>query len=75
MTTTNRPPFDAQKDARTANELAAWAELLELCEDDCQVFQTTAAMRSAIIKVEKQLDRLHAIEATAHQLATMITGE
>jgi len=61
--------MDAHKDARTQAELAAWALLVELCEDDCVVFETTADMRAAVLKVEKQLKRLHGVEQIAVELA------
>jgi len=51
--------------ARSVVQLQAWAELLELCEDGCQVFRTTRQMRSAVIEVERELGRLHKIEMAA----------
>jgi len=57
--------------ARSVKELQAWAELLELCADDCAVFSTTKAMRSAILEVELELSRLHRIEDLAIQMARL----
>src|SRR4051812_30078356 len=57
--------------ARSVKELEAWAELLELCDDDCQTFRTTSAMRSAVLEVERELNRLHKIEDCAIKLARL----
>jgi hypothetical protein len=57
--------------ARTGEHLTAWAELLELCLDDCQVFSTSKAMRAAIVEVEAELGRLHKIEECAIQIARL----
>lgn len=68
---------DAHRSARTAQELAAWADLIDLCEDDCAVFETTPEMRSAVLKVERELARLHEVERQAIGLARkvlMLTG-
>lgn len=51
--------------ARSVSELQAWADLLELCEDDCRVFETTKKMRSAVLEVERELCRLHKVEDAA----------
>lgn len=53
---------------RSKEQLTAWAELLELCDDDCEVFATTKPMRTAVIEVERELARLHRIEAIAIEL-------
>lgn len=58
--------------ARSVKELQAWAELLELCGDDCQVFSTTQEMRSAVLEVELELTRLHKMEDCAIRLARML---
>lgn len=58
--------------ARSVKELEAWAALLELCGDDCQVFDTTPAMRSAILEVEQELHRLHKIEDCAVRLCRLL---
>ncbi len=55
--------------ARTSAQLDGWAQLLELCRDDCQVFDTTKAMRQAVIEIERELSRLHKIEEESIQMA------
>ncbi len=51
--------------ARSVEQLQAWRELLELCEDECRVFDTTKAMRTAVLEVERELWRLHKLEDAA----------
>lgn len=58
--------------ARTRDQLNAWAELLELCEDECEVFRTSAAMRSAVVEVERELKRLHQLEDLCIRLTQML---
>lgn len=58
--------------ARSADQLSAWAELLELCEDECEVFRTSATMRGAIVEVELELARLHKIEVAAIEIAQLL---
>ena len=58
--------------ARSPEELEAWAELLELCDDDVQVFRTTKHMRSSVLEVEKELRRLHLVEQESIALAQML---
>lgn len=48
---------------RTVEQLHAWVELLELCDDDCETFRTTAAMRQSVLAAEQELHRLHQVEA------------
>ncbi len=57
---------------RTVEQLQAWRDLIELCEDDCQVFRTTEAMRSAVMEVERELGHLHQIETSALALARIL---
>ncbi len=59
----------ARLPGRTRLQLKGWADLLELCDDDCQVFDTTKNMRTAVIEVEKELTRLHRVEALCIKLA------
>lgn len=58
-----------ERPGRTAAQLDAWSEFLELCEDECEVFRTSHAMRTAVIEVEKELARLHKVEALCIRLA------
>lgn len=51
--------------ARSIEQLEAWAKLLDLCNDGCEVFSTTEVMRESVIEVEKELGRLHKIEDIA----------
>lgn len=60
---------------RSSEQLAAWADLLELCEDGCEVFATTEAMRGAVISVEGELRRLHQVEEDARKMALLIMGK
>jgi hypothetical protein len=57
---------------RTVEELHGWAEMLELCEEDCLVIKTTQAMRTGVVAVEKELHRLHRVEALAIRLAALL---
>lgn len=57
---------------RTVDELRGWTELVELCEDECQIFRTTHIMRRSVMVVEKELSRLHRVESCAIKLAALL---
>lgn len=48
---------------RTVEQLRGWVELLELCDDDCEIFGTTKAMRESVLVADQELHRLHKIES------------
>jgi hypothetical protein len=58
--------------ARSKEQVRAWRDLIELCDDDCAIFETTAEMRSAVIEVEAELDRLHKVEDACVRLVQML---
>jgi hypothetical protein len=60
---------EAELMARSVKQLEAWAQLIRLCDDDCQTFSTTKEMRAAVLEVERELRRLHKIEGLAIILA------
>lgn len=57
------------RQGRTPEQLQGWADLLELCQDECQVFDTSPSMRTAVLEVERELSRLHAVEKLCVRLA------
>lgn len=58
--------------AMSREDARAWAELVELFEDDCQVIQPTPGMRRAVIAASAAITRFGKMEAAAVGLLDMI---